>query len=87
MFSKEVLELLKQVIISWQVIVVTVGLVLYIFIVNYVARSYHRPLNIKKVSFKPKKAKPAATAATESAEGEDVPITSDSNDDLGLEED
>ena len=80
--------MLKQVITSWQVIIVTVGLVLYISIVNYVARSYHRPLNIKKISFKPKKAKPAAAAAAaEGAEGEDVPITSDSNDDLGLEED
>jgi len=83
MFSKEVLGLLKQVILSWQVIFITVALVLYIFIVNYTARSYHPPRNFKKISFKlkPKKAKPAA----ESTAGDENEI-SDTNDDLGLEE-
>jgi len=86
MFSKEVLELLKQVISSWQVIFITIALVLYIFIINYVARSYHPPRNFKKISFnlKPKKAKPAAEPQ---AGDEDDIIASSSNDDLGLEED
>ena len=42
MFSEELRKLLIQVISSWQVLVVTVVLVLYVFLVNYVARIYHR---------------------------------------------
>jgi len=83
MFSKEVLELLKQVILSWQVLVVTIALVLYIFVVNYVARRYHAPRKMKKISFNFKKAKPAANAAGT----EDEITTSHDDDDLGLEED
>ena len=43
MFNAEVRKLLLEVISSWQVWVVTVVLVLYVFLVNYVARLYHRP--------------------------------------------
>ncbi|MDR0495328.1 MAG: hypothetical protein LBG95_06860 [Treponema sp.] len=56
MFSKEFSELLLQVVTSWQVIAITVALVLYIYLVNYVARSYHRPHSVSKS--KPKKVKP-----------------------------
>jgi hypothetical protein len=80
MFSKEMLALLTEVITSWQVIAITVALVLYLNIVFYVSRAYHRP-RVKlseKIKFK-KKAKPEAAAGGEEA------IT-DTNDDLGLEE-
>jgi hypothetical protein len=56
MFSKELTELLLQVIKSWQVIVVTIALVLYMCLVNYVARRYHHPHSVSKS--KPKKVKP-----------------------------
>ena len=42
MFNEELRNLLIQVLTSWQVLAVTVVLVLYIFLVNYVARIYHR---------------------------------------------
>jgi hypothetical protein len=42
MFSGDIRRLLIQVISSWQVIAVTVVLVIYIFIINYVARTYNR---------------------------------------------
>jgi hypothetical protein len=56
MFSSEVRRLLVQVITSWQVIAVTVVLVIYIFIVNYVARIYNRNSRIRnsRRSFIPK---------------------------------
>jgi len=57
MFSKELSELIVNVIMSWQVIVITIALVLYICLVNYVARSYRRPRSVSKS--KPKKVKPA----------------------------
>jgi hypothetical protein len=63
MFSKELTELILQVIKSWQVIAVTVALVLYIYLVNYVARSYHRPHSVSKS--KPKKVKSASKADSE----------------------
>ena len=81
MFSGSTVELLKQVISSWQVIAVTIALVLYMQIVFYAARSYHRP-KVKKVKIKTKKIKPEAEAGPEEAEG-----GSSSNDELGLEED
>jgi hypothetical protein len=70
MFNEEIKKLLIQVISSWQVLTVTAILVIYIFIVNHVARIYHRP----RSSGKQPKVKPAAPAA--SAE----------HDELGLEE-
>jgi len=42
MFSAEVRKLLAEVITSWQVLAVTVILVVYIFLVNYVAALHHR---------------------------------------------
>jgi hypothetical protein len=81
MYQNSIFEMLKNVISSWQVIVVTVALVLYIYIVNYVARSYHRPRMIKKISFK-RKPKPAADAVITDESND----SSNSNEDLGLEE-
>jgi len=56
MFTGDVFELLKHVITSWQVIVVTLVVIIYLRIVTYMARSYRRPQSIKKLSFKKKKA-------------------------------
>ena len=55
MFSDEIKKLLFQVIGSWQVLAVTGVLIVYIFIVNNVARLYHRR---PQKAEKPKKAKP-----------------------------
>jgi len=82
MFPGGIVALLKQVITSWQVIAVTLGFILYVFIVNYVARSHHRTRTVKKLSFAKKKSKPAAAASGI----DEVPSSSNSNDELGLEE-
>jgi len=83
MFSKEVLEMLKQVITSWEVLVVSVGLVLYIFIVNYAARSYRRPRVKREKKVKVKKAEVVTETIEEEEDGGSV---ENSNDELGLEE-
>jgi hypothetical protein len=57
MFSPELRELLIQVIKSWQVIVITVALVLYIYLVKYVSRRYHRPRMSRSKPRRAKKAK------------------------------
>ena len=61
MFSKELTELLFQVIKSWQVIAVTIVLVLYMSLVGYVLRSHHKPATVSKT--KPKKKDKSKTAA------------------------
>jgi len=43
MFPIELKELLPQVISSWQVLAITGILILYTWLVKYVARTYHRP--------------------------------------------
>ena len=51
-------ELFFQVITTWQVLAVTVVLILYMYLVGYVARTYHRPHFVSKS--KPKKVKAKA---------------------------
>jgi len=53
MFSEELKVLLFQVIKSWQVIAVSIVLVLYISLVNYAARAHKKPVSVSKI--KPKK--------------------------------
>jgi hypothetical protein len=79
MFSKEFIDLLTQVIKSWQVIAVAIVFILYVKIVSYVGRGYHIPKR-KKIRVKKEKAEPAPAAGTEEGEG------GSSNDELGLEE-
>ena len=72
MFSEEIRNLIVEVIKSWQVLTVTVVLILYFFLVNYVSRLRRRkrpPLPMPGE----KKAKPAV-------------IEPSDDDDLGLEE-
>jgi Na+-transporting methylmalonyl-CoA/oxaloacetate decarboxylase gamma subunit len=58
MASMKLTELLTQVITTWQVLAVTVVLILYMYLVGYVARTYHRPHFVSKS--KPKKVKAKA---------------------------
>jgi len=67
MFSKELTELLLQVIKSWQVIAITIVLVFFMHLVNYAARRYHRPHSVSKS--KPKKVKVAPKEVKENKEG------------------
>jgi hypothetical protein len=76
MFSTELNELIIAVITSWQVIVVTIGIVIYIAIVNSVARLYHSTRPKEPKSSKPKKTKKAEEPAEEKI----------GTDELGLEE-
>jgi hypothetical protein len=73
--SKELFDLVIQVIKSWQVLAVTGALILYIFLVSYVARLHHRPRQSFKKAQKTKAASEAAAAPEET-----------SDDELGLEE-
>jgi len=81
MFNEEVRRMLVQVISSWQVLAATVVLVLYVFLVNYVARLYRRPGRPRRFSLPLPKRKRKAAAAEAS------PITPSENDELDLEED
>jgi len=75
-------EIIKQVLTSWQVIAVTLAILFFISIVNYVTRSYRRPRAPKKPKMKFKKEAPVAAPAEDPEDN----IIDDSNDDLGLEE-
>ena len=81
MFSREVRELLFQVITSWQVIAITVVLVMYMFLVNYVSRSYNRPRRVSRS--RPRKTKAAQRLKSGPNE---VTDSTNSNEALGLEE-
>jgi Na+-transporting methylmalonyl-CoA/oxaloacetate decarboxylase gamma subunit len=70
MFSEELMKLIPQVIASREVLLMVVVLVAFMWLVNYVARSYHRPRSVSKT--KPKKAKKAKPA--EAAENTDEVI-------------
>jgi len=80
MFTKEFFELLKYVLKSWQVIASAVAIFLYLNIVSYVSKSYHRP-RVKKIKIKKEKAAPPPAEAKEEGGS-----PHDSNDELGLEE-
>ena len=77
MFSDEVKKMLVEVITSWQVIAVTVALVIYISIVNSVARLNRRRTQIPPVPKEKKKALDAIPPPSAPAAGDD---------ELGLEE-
>ena len=77
MFTKELLFFLLKVISSWQIIVVTVCLILYLSLVSYVARIYH-PRRGSNFSFN-------ARPRRQKVKHVELPESSD-DDDLGLEE-
>jgi heme exporter protein D len=73
-------DILKQILTSWQVIAVTVVIIIYLHIVSFFARAY-RIRRIKKTRAR------QVFQSAQSAEGpEEVETSSDSNDALGLEE-
>jgi hypothetical protein len=81
MFSKEFLSIVINVISSWQVIIVTIVIILYVSLVSYAAQSYRRPRSASV--FKPKaKKKKIDTHVSDTPE-----IFADDtiNDELGLE--
>ncbi|MDR2543239.1 MAG: hypothetical protein LBC80_07310 [Treponema sp.] len=71
-------SLIKQVITSWQVIFITIAVLLFISAVQHVSRSYHRPKVVREKKIKIKKVKEKKTSAKTEKESD--------NDDLGLEE-
>jgi hypothetical protein len=80
MFNKDLFGFLLKVITSWQIIAVTVCLIIYFSLVSYVARMYRHPRSSSDFSFdsKPRKQKARAKAV-------ELPESSD-DEDLGLEE-
>ena len=79
MSTKEFFGFLFKVISSWQVILITVALVIYFSLVFYVARLYHPPRSFGlsfSFSRKPRK---------EKAQHVELPETSDDDNDIGLE--
>jgi len=81
MESLSVFEVLKKVIFSWQVIVVTVVLVLYLNLVFYVTRMRRISPKIGKISIIRKKPK-----STEMVDVSQNTKATSTNDELGLEE-
>jgi Na+-transporting methylmalonyl-CoA/oxaloacetate decarboxylase gamma subunit len=75
LFNDELKSLLIQVITSWQVLAVTGFLIVYVFLVRYVARFYRRDRPFSSSFNKEKTSKEEAGAAEPS-----------DSDDLGLEE-
>jgi len=74
MFSDELKDLLIQVVKSWQVIAVSIVLVLYISLVNYASRAHKKPAFVSKIKpkKKEKKEKPKKEAPKgHEGEGED----------------
>ena len=80
MFEKEIFQLIKQVVTSWQVIVVTIALILYLNIVFSAAKAYRLP-KMGKITLKKKKKKETVEVTPDVSDEE-----GDVNEDLGLEE-
>jgi len=77
MFNKDFFDFLYKVLTSWEIIAVSVVLIIYFSLVSHVARLYHfRPSSLSFNSKKPKKEKKSAAQVPETSEDED----------LGLEE-
>jgi hypothetical protein len=77
--AKEVRDLIFQVITSWQVIVVTVGLVLYCFLINAAARLQRKP----RIKIPSASKQNAPVPAPESSGGDEE---DGGEDELGIEE-
>jgi len=79
-------DVIKQVFSSWQVIAITLFLILYIHIVSYVSRRYHRPRALKKKKLNLFKKNKNKTAVVLNTGPEEALSSSNANDELGLEE-
>ena len=80
MFSEELSAILFSVLRSWEVLGVTIALILYLSFVRYVSRSYRRPRFVSRS--KPRRSKRAAAQAGPS----ETDDSTDTNKALGLEE-
>jgi hypothetical protein len=67
-FSGELRKLIVQVLTSWQVLVVTLGIILYIFIVSYVSQIYRSVRPKVSKDKKPKKEKKSPEVIEETDE-------------------
>jgi len=83
MFSEEMRSILLGVITSWEVLGVTVALILFFSFVGHVASSYRRPRRMPKLKRR-RTRKAAATIA--SSAPEEASDSSDTNEALGLRE-
>ena len=72
MFTKEMFSFLFKVITSWQIIFIAVALIIYFFLVSYVARLYHPRRSGLSFSSKPKKEKTVAAELPEGGDDEDL---------------
>lgn len=85
MFPEGIGNILSSVLSSWQVIAVTVVLILYLFIVNSVSRD-SRPGFISKYKLKPPVNKRKKQEAAEAAGPAETGDSGDADKDLGLSE-
>jgi len=76
-------DLVKKVLTSWQVLAVTVAIILYFFLVSAASRSYRRPKSSKSPKIKTPKKKKADAAVDPNASGDSG---SGAKDELGIEE-
>ncbi|MDR1287658.1 MAG: hypothetical protein LBK08_08635 [Treponema sp.] len=81
MFSREMLLIFAEVLTSWQVILAAVIVLLYISLVNYVARLSRRSSFSMRMGKAKKKKKEKPAEAAPEADSEEA-----ENDELGLEE-
>jgi membrane protein implicated in regulation of membrane protease activity len=69
MFSMGLKDLLPQVLTSWQVWATIFALIIYMYLVGFVARTYHRPRSSKPKRKKKKEAATGEPAITEEETG------------------
>ena len=84
MFSAEFRSIIFQVISSWQVIAVTIAVIMYISLVSFVAQVYHRPRFRPSLPMIKKKKKKASSEPVSSAD--ELGIEDTTNAELGLED-
>jgi hypothetical protein len=76
--TDEMLNMLIQVVTSWQVIAVTVAVLLYMLLVRYVARLYRRPRISRSGGFSTaKKVKEMAKTAPEVSDSDELEVIED----------
>ena len=83
MQSLTVIEVLKQVFTSWQVIVSVIVIVLYLNLVFFVSRAHRRPNKIRRLSVK---SNIPSSKEKENADEKKPAKSINTNDELGLEE-
>ena len=74
MFTKELFRFLLKIISSWQVIAVTVTLIVYFSLVSYVARLYHPRRAGFSFASRPRKEKKQVVQLPEAAEEEELDL-------------